>query len=211
MSRRLVMALVIAAIGLAVFVAEAFVVTSDPGPTGLDTWALDLVDDLYSGAGLAVAKVVTTFGTLPVTAALALIGVALLAQRRRYGDLAVLAVSAVAVYIAVHVTKAAVDRPRPPHPHVHATLAAFPSGHAAYSTICVALAVVTSRATLVLAGLVAAFAIGVSRVYLRVHWASDVLGGWALGAAIFGAATATAVAVGHFRNNDGATCSRPSN
>jgi membrane-associated phospholipid phosphatase len=210
MSRRLAMALVVAAVGLAVFVAETIVVTAHPGPTGLDTWALDLADDLYSGAGVAVAKVVSLFGALPATATLALIGVVLLARRRRHGDLAVLLGSAVAIYIAVHVAKAAVDRPRPPNPHAHATLAAFPSGHAAYSTIYVAAAVViASRATLVLAALVAAFAIGASRVYLRVHWATDVLGGWALGAVIFGAATAMAVAVGRFRNNDEATCTRP--
>jgi undecaprenyl-diphosphatase len=209
MSRRLVMALVIAAVGLAVFVAETIVVTGHPGPTGLDTSALDLADDLYSGAGVSIAKVVSLFGALPATATLVLICVVLLARRRRHGDLAVLLVSAVAVYIAVHVAKAAVDRPRPPHPHAQATLAAFPSGHAAYSTIYVAAAAIASRATLVLAALVAAFAIGASRVYLRVHWATDVLAGWALGAAIFGAATAMAVVVGRFRNNDEATCTRP--
>jgi membrane-associated phospholipid phosphatase len=49
---------------------------------------------------------------------------------------------------------------------------------------------------------VLALAIGFTRAYLRVHWATDVLAGWALGAAIFGAASAIAVAVGRFRNND---------
>jgi undecaprenyl-diphosphatase len=125
-------------------------------------------------------------------------------------ELGLLVAAAVAIYIAVHVAKAAVDRPRPPHPHTQATLAAFPSGHAAYSTVYVAVAMLT-RSALLPAALVAALAIGLSRVYLRVHWATDVLAGWALGAAIFGAVTAAAIVVGRFRNNDGATCSQPSN
>ena len=92
-------------------------------------------------------------------------------------------------------------------------LSAFPSGHTAYSTIYVAMAAIASRvfeglvsrAALIFTAIAAAYAIGASRAYLRVHWWSDVLAGWALGAAIFGAATAVAVVVSHFRNNgDGA-------
>jgi undecaprenyl-diphosphatase len=205
-------ALAVAGVGLYMFVAETVAVTRDLGPTALDDRVITIVDDLYDPAGITVAKIVTAFGTLPATAAFVAIGAALLAIRRRPIELAVLVGSTLAIYAAVHITKGAVDRPRPPHPHAGSTLSAFPSGHAAYSTVYVALAVIAtrvfaglaSRAVLVIAAIAVAFAIGVSRAYLRVHWWSDVLAGWALGAAIFGLLAAIGVVVRHFRNNGGA-------
>jgi undecaprenyl-diphosphatase len=194
--------LTIAAVALALFAAETAVIAGDAGPTGLDTRVLHAVDDLNNGTGVAIAKVVTALGALPATAALTVAAAVVLGRARRPAEAAMLLASVVAIYIAVHVTKAATDRARPPGPLAGATLSAFPSGHAAYSTIYVAVALLSRRRAALAAALVLALAVGFTRVYLRVHWATDALTGWALGAAIFGAAVATAVAVGRFRNND---------
>jgi membrane protein DedA with SNARE-associated domain len=204
-------ALAVAGVGLYVFVAFAVAITSDAGPTALDSRVIDMADDLRSSIGVDVAKVITAFGSLPVTGAFVVAAAVMLGLRRRPVELAVLVGSFVAIYVAVHITKAAVDRPRPPEPLASASLSAFPSGHAAYSTVYVAIAVIAarvfdgiaSRTALVVAGVAAAGAIGVSRAYLQVHWWSDVLAGWGLGAAIFGALAAVGVVVGYFRNNPG--------
>jgi membrane-associated phospholipid phosphatase len=70
----------------------------------------------------------------------------------------------------------------------HTTSYSFPSGHATVSAAVLStLAYVLWRERLMAGRLALAtscvlfVAIGVSRVYLDVHWATDVLGGWCLG------------------------------
>jgi membrane-associated phospholipid phosphatase len=48
---------------------------------------------------------------------------------------------------------------------------------------------------------VLAAVIGLTRVYLRAHYLSDVEGGWGLGAAIFALLGVVAVVVGWLRHN----------
>jgi undecaprenyl-diphosphatase len=87
---------------------------------------------------------------------------------------------------------------------------AYPSGHAAFAVAWVACAVVLVRAggtlatrfAAVTAALALAVVIGLTRVYLRAHYLSDVEGGWGLGAAIFSLLGVVAVVVGRLRQND---------
>jgi undecaprenyl-diphosphatase len=202
-------ALAVAGVGLYVFVAYLVAVSADPGATLLDQRVLDMARDVRIDIGVELAKVVTVFGTLPIVGGLVAVSALVLAFRRRPIELAVLVISMIAIYAAVHITKGAVDRPRPPHPLVSSDGSGYPSGHAAYSTAYIAIAVVASRvlggifsrATVVLLAVALAAAVGGSRIVLQVHWFSDVAGGWGLGAAIFGIVGTVGLFVGFFRNN----------
>lgn len=78
--------------------------------------------------------------------------------------------------------------------------ATFPSGHTTTATVFAAFAVWAlvprtgapgRRAALVAAAVVYAGVVGITRVWLGVHWPSDVVGGW-----LFGAAAATLAIAG---------------
>ncbi|ALM36992.1 phosphatase PAP2 family protein [Streptomyces sp. FR-008] len=93
---------------------------------------------------------------------------------------------------AQQLLKAAVGRERPewPDPVDTAHFAAYPSGHAMTATVVCGLVVwglhrvKAARPVLVAAWTVAVVSVagvGLTRVWLGVHWPTDVLGGWLLG------------------------------
>ncbi|MEU1918801.1 phosphatase PAP2 family protein [Streptomyces albogriseolus] len=101
--------------------------------------------------------------------------------------------------------KAALGRERPeyPNPVDTAHYAAFPSGHAMTATVVLGLLLwllhrhgvgrVLWRTALVVA-VISVAGVGLTRVWLGVHWPTDVLGGW-----LFGALTVVAAVAVHRR------------
>lgn len=98
------------------------------------------------------------------------------------------------------VLKAAVGRARPhfAHPVATAPGGSFPSGHAFTATLAAGVLLLWALPLLSPGGRIAAWigaavvplAVGVSRVALGVHWLSDVVGGWVLGAGLLAATSA---------------------
>ena len=101
--------------------------------------------------------------------------------------------AAMAGWIALRLSRLVIHRPRPPRPPGRGpkSESTFPSGH---TTGLTALAIVAAevlenehmltrrQARALTIGL--PLAIGMNRVYVREHWLTDVLGGWALGAGV---------------------------
>jgi membrane protein DedA with SNARE-associated domain/membrane-associated phospholipid phosphatase len=201
--------LAVASVGGFIFGAYANELAATPRLTTADKEIEDLTIDLENDTVVEIARVVTDLGSLAVIVPLVLIFVGLLIWRRRVFEIAVLVSGLVLTYAGVHITKGAIDRPRPAQPLDQITGSSFPSGHAAQSITYVAMAVIAarvlpgfaSRAAVVFGAVVLAAVIGLTRVYLRAHYWSDVVGGWALGAGVFGAVATVALLVSYIRQN----------
>jgi membrane protein DedA with SNARE-associated domain/membrane-associated phospholipid phosphatase len=194
----------ILAVALYVVVAFTSTVMDHPGPTPGDQAALDLANDLQAAWLVDVAKVLTALGATAVQIPITVIAVALLLWKRRWDDAVVIVVATVLIVIAVAELKGLTDRPRPPDALVSVNGSSFPSGHAAHSVLYPWLAVLLAvrvrpgmvgGTALIITGFALAVLVGLSRIYLRVHYMSDVTAGWALGAAAFCACAAVAMVV----------------
>ncbi|MDZ4760929.1 MAG: phosphatase PAP2 family protein [Alphaproteobacteria bacterium] len=153
--------------------------TTDPiGPDWLDHAMLDL----------------TSLGSVAVLATVALIIVGYLVFQKQRLQAASLLLALAGGLMLSETMKQVFERSRPPEAYRVAEVlnASFPSGHALlsavfYLTIGAMLARAMKRRELKVYVIGVAIAltliVGMTRVFLGVHWASDVLAGWCLGAA----------------------------
>jgi undecaprenyl-diphosphatase len=151
---------------------------SDPlGPR----WLEESMRDITALGGFTFLTIVTIVATL------------LLVFHERRRQALIFAATVILAYASSEVLKALYDRDRPALV-AHGSIVysqSFPSGHstaaaATFLTLATVLASIEAkrRTKALIYGLAVTgvIAVGFSRVYLGVHWPTDVLAGWALGA-----------------------------
>jgi undecaprenyl-diphosphatase len=141
-----------------------------------------------------VARDVTSLGSVAVLVLLSVVvaGYLLLIHRRALAAFIVVSIGGGSLLSAL--LKGAFGIARPdlvPHA-VEAYTTSFPSGHAMLSTVTyLTLAALLAGAQeqprvkvyLIVVAIALAVLVGVSRIYLGVHWSTDVLAGWCVGSA----------------------------
>lgn len=136
---------------------------------------------------------VTALGSVTVLTLLVVLAVALMASLRRWSEALVILIGAGGGVMISQGLKMAFGRERPDLAFraVEAFNPSFPSGHAMLSAVVfLSLGALAARfsarkrikALALGAAVTLSLLVGLSRIYLGVHWASDVLAGWSVGA-----------------------------
>jgi membrane-associated phospholipid phosphatase len=133
------------------------------------------------------------FGSTPSLIVIALVVAAFLAWRGRRGDSLLVICTCTGVFVLGPILKVLFTRARPPVSQYLVTVDSwsFPSGHSLNSMVVLGLLTVLAvrdrrglpRVLVVALGAFLVLLVGFSRVYLGVHWPTDVLAGWLMGAA----------------------------
>lgn len=154
----------------------------------------------------SVAEGITHLGSLPVAGAFTLIAAGYCLYRRHVPEALVLVLSLILAAILSTAMKDWFEVPRPSGSLVPTEGYSYPSGHSAYAVTYVTIAVtlervrdVLARVALVVVAIALTTAIALSRVYLRAHYLSDVIGGVSLTATITAVLAALALLVLHIR------------
>ncbi|MFC7474604.1 phosphatase PAP2 family protein [Dankookia sp. GCM10030260] len=140
------------------------------------------------------AREITALGSIPVLALLGLLALGYLLLDRRWRAALLLLVSLPGGLLLNSALKQGFDRPRPALVArlMEVQTASFPSGHAMLSAIgfltlgallASGVRLRRHRAYVLGAAVALTLLVGASRVWLGVHWPTDVLAGWCLGAA----------------------------
>lgn len=156
-----------------------------------------------SAVAVALARGVTATGTGVVPYVLAALA-GLIAARTLRGRLIAVALCVACLGAGQAVRYGVMEltaRPRPPRVDwaTHASGWSFPSGHATTAIVTAGLLVIAvfvrgprGRTPLALAACCWGALVGLTRVYLGVHWLTDVLGGWLFGIGWLGLCLAAA-------------------
>jgi undecaprenyl-diphosphatase len=169
-----------------IFIILALIVITQ-GSLACDGWISSHISSLYSDTLTKVMKIISDINAMRESLALSFVFVLWLVYKKWYKEAKIYTTSLFLSIFAFASLKHLIARARPESILANAHNYSFPSGHSTMS-MAMALGVYfvfadkTQKRTLLLVGTILwAILVGFSRIYLNVHWCSDVLAGWSLG------------------------------
>ncbi|MBN2052907.1 phosphatase PAP2 family protein [Candidatus Woesearchaeota archaeon] len=158
----------------------------------LDRLVNEKVGLLQSPAMDKAMLVITNIAGALVMAVLSIILLSLLVYKKRWHNAALFTLSMIGGVVLELLVKLIIQRSRPGNALATTTSYSFPSGHATMAIIFFAMMAYCFKEDIknnlwkklfIAANIIMILLIGFSRIYLRVHWLSDVIGGLVLGGA----------------------------
>ncbi|BDI34525.1 hypothetical protein CCAX7_65760 [Capsulimonas corticalis] len=192
--RRLTAGLIVCLFALVVFVWDwSQVHNFHAGPTPFDRAAIDWIHQRQAPWLTDLSLVLAGVGSTGMMIAISILGVIIGARRARLRDMAwTMPIAASGAGILILTAKACFHRARPTLfvPLMHATGYSFPSGHSLFSMSVYGLLGYfagtltrdkTDRRLIHATTIALIVMVGLSRVYLGVHYPTDVIAGWSAG------------------------------
>ncbi|MYZ43078.1 phosphatase PAP2 family protein [Achromobacter sp. KS-M25] len=174
----------------ALFAALAFLVSRDSSITAFDDTLAATLRVALPGAVLQIASVVTHLGDRQLLTVIAVAVAALLLWRRQWWWAVAWVAATAGGGVINRVLKLTFERVRPEFVHTLSDASgwSFPSGHASAAMAIYGMGAYFAlrrvapprRLAVLLAAATLVVVVGITRIMLQVHFASDVLAGWAI-------------------------------
>lgn len=181
--------------GVAIFGYTAWEAMTTIGPVMADKYVMEFIRNRIYPHGLGFMKLLDKIGGELVMIPLGILLFIYFYRKKSRKGMALIVLSMLMPYLVMEAIKQIIQRPRPPYMLIKIWGYSFPSGHSTVSTsffLTSAYMVskmindrLTSYVPYVIAGIYALM-MGFSRIYLGVHWPSDVICGWILGMMLSG-------------------------
>ena len=168
-------------ISLSLFLAILVTVEFDIFIPTVDVAVKDLILSVNSSELTFFFSCITNLGSFYSITAMSVIVMVLLIYRRRVKDGLFFSVSMLSTFLLEELIKNLVRRPRPIDSLIPISGYSFPSGHATMiAMLFILVCYLYRKRVLYIIATITTLLVGFSRMYLNVHWLSDVLAGYVL-------------------------------